>query len=125
MTDTARALDTSPTAAEHEAGELESLRRENLQLHEAMVTRAAIEQAKGMLMLPFTLNQAQAFAVLVRWSRAANIKLHTVARLLVDAIRAGDDLPGLAAPDLPQWFGSRLTTSPPGVDAPQVRLADT
>lgn len=59
-----------------------------LQLHQdnlqrAMATRAVIEQAKGVLMQRYGVTADTAFAILVRWSRTANVKLHTVAEVLL------------------------------------------
>jgi ANTAR domain/PAS fold len=47
--------------------------------------RAAIEQAKGMIMLSYGIDEVAAFAMLRWWSMEANIKLHLLAERLVDA----------------------------------------
>ncbi len=54
-------------------------------LSEAMKNRAVIEQAKGMLMAAEGFDEDEAFAVLVRASQRQNLKLHLVARHLMDA----------------------------------------
>jgi GAF domain-containing protein len=53
------------------------------QLRAAMVSRAVIEQAKGILMAARGLNENDAFQVLVMRSQDENIKLHTVAARFV------------------------------------------
>lgn len=55
-------------------------------MHTAMKTRAVIEQAKGMLMERYELNEDRAFAVLTRASQNSNTKLRDVAQ---DLIRTG------------------------------------
>jgi GAF domain-containing protein len=52
-------------------------------LHIAMKSRAVIEQAKGMLMERYKIDEDRAFAVLTRASQAENIKLRDVADTLV------------------------------------------
>ncbi len=66
-------------------------------------------------------------AVLVRWSRGAKIKAHTVARLLVDAVARGERLTELSTPGIPSWLSSAsetVTNSPPAGDAPTQPPAD-
>jgi len=58
---------------------------------EAMRTRAAIEQAKGMLMADRGITDDQAFDVLRELSQRSNMKLRDVARRLVEE-RTGRDL---------------------------------
>lgn len=76
----------------------EQLRRDVAELAEqaldkAMESRAAIEQAKGALMLAYSVDEELAFDLL-RWhSQHANIKVRELARSLVDRL----DEPGLAA----------------------------
>jgi hypothetical protein len=54
------------------------------QLHAIVADRAVIEQAKGMLMLTYKLDADSAFAVL-RWrSQELNVKLHDVAKQLIE-----------------------------------------
>lgn len=64
--------------------EVVALRREVAQLHEAMASRAAIEQAKGMLMLGYGLRADQAFAVLSRWSQTDQVKVRDLAEQLTE-----------------------------------------
>ena len=56
----------------------------------AMDSRKLIGQAQGILMERFQLDDDGAFAVLRRYSQDKNLKLHDVARLVVDTRR----LPG-------------------------------
>lgn len=53
-------------------------------MHTAMKTRAVIEQAKGILMERYRVDEDRAFAVLARTSQTSNIKLRTVAQELLD-----------------------------------------
>lgn len=57
------------------------------QLEEAMATRGVIEQAKGVLMASQGCSADQAFQLLVGMSQRAHIKLHDVARDLVETAR--------------------------------------
>jgi hypothetical protein len=61
-----------------------------------MESRASIEQAKGMLMIAYGFDQDRAFGTLVRWSSVYNIKLRTVAEVMV-ALARRDDAMGLNA----------------------------
>ncbi len=65
---------------------LEQERNEALSdvLPDVIATRAAIEQAKGMLVLVYNLNSEQAFAVLKWRSQHTNIKLRDLAAQLVE-----------------------------------------
>ncbi|HYH51384.1 MAG TPA: GAF and ANTAR domain-containing protein [Acidimicrobiia bacterium] len=54
-------------------------------LHEAMRSRATIEQAKGILMAQHRCSAEEAFAILTRASQRANVKLREVAQRLVEA----------------------------------------
>ncbi|MGH3506536.1 MAG: PAS and ANTAR domain-containing protein [Nocardioidaceae bacterium] len=47
--------------------------------------RAVIEQAKGMVMLTYNLDDRAAFELLRYWSMSSNMKLHLLARRLVEA----------------------------------------
>lgn len=60
-------------------------------LKDALQSRLQIGQAQGLMMARYTLNADQAFALLVRFSQSANVKLRDVAaRLVDDATRAAD-----------------------------------
>ena len=53
-------------------------------MHIAMKSRAVIDQAKGILMERYKINEDRAFAVLARASQTSNIKLRDVAQELID-----------------------------------------
>jgi hypothetical protein len=57
------------------------------QLREALTSRATIEQAKGMLMFERGIGPDDAFAVLVRASQQANVKVRDLARTMVERVR--------------------------------------
>ncbi|MET0928039.1 MAG: ANTAR domain-containing protein [Aeromicrobium sp.] len=61
-----------------------SLRAEIEHLRRAMATRAVIEQAKGVLMSVYQIDDHRAFAILQRWSMHSNLKLHALATALIE-----------------------------------------
>ena len=63
--------------------ELGALHRENEQLREALTSRAAIDQAKGILMARNGVGAEAAFRLLVKMSNDANVRLADVARAMV------------------------------------------
>jgi hypothetical protein len=73
------------------AAELEQAVSELDGLRTAMRTRAAIEQAKGVIMGFNGCSENVAFATLVRLSQASQRKLHEVAALLVSQVADGED----------------------------------
>jgi hypothetical protein len=62
----------------------QDLQQENMQLRAALATRGTIERAKGILMGQRGCTEAGAFQILTKLSQEANVKLHLVARALVD-----------------------------------------
>lgn len=74
-----------PSAAA-DAGALEDLRIEVVQLRRAMQTRPVIDLARGILMASFGLGVDEAWRVLVVASQNTNTKLHHLARDLVAAV---------------------------------------
>ncbi|SDK30221.1 ANTAR domain-containing protein [Streptomyces indicus] len=68
-----------------DAQEGEELRTELAHLRRAMETRPVIDMARGLLMATFRLDAEDAWTVLVEVSQHTNIKLHEVARMLLDA----------------------------------------
>jgi hypothetical protein len=82
-----RAVSTAPRAVG--TTEMAALRQENSQLREALGHRAIIEQAKGALIWRFRISDDAAFALLKRWSQSSNVKLHTVADVLVNVVCRG------------------------------------
>lgn len=63
-------------------------------LPELARARAAIDQAKGALMLIYGVSSEQAFDVLVWRSQETNTKLRTVAEHLIEAMRTDLQIPG-------------------------------
>jgi AmiR/NasT family two-component response regulator len=55
-------------------------------LETALVSRAVIDQAKGVLMAVHTCSADEAFKMLVQRSQHENIKLRDVARNLLDSV---------------------------------------
>lgn len=75
--------------ARHAAVALTDARTQE-QLQTALKTRDAIAMAKGMLIERHGITPDQAFDMLVRTSQRANIKLHEIARWLVEQRTAAD-----------------------------------
>jgi hypothetical protein len=72
------------------------------QLESALETRGVIERAKGILMVARRCSAAEAFALLQRQSQHENVKLHAIARRVVDSVEqsvaAGSSRNGQPAP---------------------------
>lgn len=66
---------------------LRRLEQENAQLREALSSRVAIEQAKGVLSERFELELDEAFELLRRTARSNRVRIHTLAEALVAARR--------------------------------------
>ena len=93
-------MHTESCAAGQEAGDLlvENARLE-LQLdglHRALQSRAAIEQAKGVLMAFCRCSEADAFAVLARLSQQRNVRLRVLAETLLRLAASGFEVSGEA-----------------------------
>lgn len=84
--------DTAIIFASHAAATLVSV-RERQSLKQAVEGRTVIGQAQGILMSRFDLDADRAFSVLRRFSQTQNIKLRSVAELVI----ASGDLPTLEA----------------------------
>lgn len=54
-------------------------------LYRRLMSQPVIEEAKGILMGHYGMNAEVAYRVLQRWSQDGNVKLRTVAQVLVDA----------------------------------------
>ncbi|MEF3112275.1 ANTAR domain-containing protein [Streptomyces chrestomyceticus] len=67
------------------AQQLALLREENRQLREALDSRAAVDQALGMIMALAPCGKHRAWRALVDVSQHTNTKVRTVARLLTEA----------------------------------------
>ena len=65
---------------------LADARRTNLQLTDALENRDVIGQAKGILLAQGAADDRAAFAMLIAASQHGNLKLHTLARNLVDSV---------------------------------------
>lgn len=63
-------------------------RTESRRLREAMVDRAVIEQAKGVLIADHGVDADTAFAALVKMSRDSNVKVRAVAARIIEAATA-------------------------------------
>ena len=66
-------------------GTVESLRRENEQLQGALVSRVAIEQAKGILAERLAIGPEDAFILLRRAARSSRMKLHDLAHHVISS----------------------------------------
>jgi len=103
----------APPAREHPAAdverELEALRHEVTGLRAALLSRATIDQARGILVGRYRISPEQAFNVLVRWSQHRNIKLRLIAEALVGMHHSGPDAPVVDA-DLRRWLDDQLRT---------------
>jgi len=62
-----------------------SLERENAQLRQALSSRIAIEQAKGVLAERFRLDVVEAFELLRRAARSNRLPLHALAKSVAPA----------------------------------------
>src|SRR5690348_3972339 len=87
-------LSTAATPARDEAllAEVVELRARNEQLGQALVSRAVIDQARGMVMALAPCTSEKAWDLLVDMSQRCNIKLRDVAAALV-ATTKDDPLP--------------------------------
>ena len=75
-------------------GDVNLLRTEVGHLREALRTRAPIDQAKGILMLRFSIDADAAFQILVRLSSITNVKVNVLAPLLVALVNGDPVGPG-------------------------------
>lgn len=77
--------DSAPAAAPHGLAErLAAAEELNRQLRTALETRIVIEQAKGVLAERFRLPLDDAFELLRRSARSSRVRLHQLARRVVD-----------------------------------------
>ncbi|WP_406720105.1 ANTAR domain-containing protein [Streptomyces anthocyanicus] len=75
------------------SAELERLRAENRQLHEAVTSHAVVDQAIGVLVALGRISPTDGFAVLRQVSQHTNIKLSALAECILQHGRNAD-LPG-------------------------------
>jgi hypothetical protein len=99
--------------------DLEALRHEVAGLRAALVSRATIDQARGILVGRYRISPEQAFNVLVRWSQHRNIKLRIIAEAVVGVSHDGPDAPEVD-PDLRRWLEQQLAR--PAAPGPLDRL---
>lgn len=87
--------------------QVESLRQEIVGLKAALVSRATIDQARGILVARFQISPDGAFDLLVRWSQDRNIKLRAIAEALVALAQHGPEGPGVER-SLGRWLAQQL-----------------
>lgn len=87
--------------------QVEALRQEISGLKAALVSRATIDQARGILIARFRISPDGAFDLLVRWSQDRNIKLRAIAEALVALAQHGPEGPGLDR-SLASWLTHQL-----------------
>jgi AmiR/NasT family two-component response regulator len=92
--------------------QLESLQLEIAGLKVALISRATIDQARGILVARFQISPDGAFELLVRWSQDRNIKLRAIAETLVTMAQHGLDGPGVD-PSLGRWLAEQLSEVEP------------
>ena len=92
-------------------GDVNLLRTEVGHLREALRTRAPIDQAKGILMLRFSIDADAAFQILVRLSSTTNVKVNVLAPLLV-ALVNGDPVGPDADIDTVRMLNETLRGNP-------------
>jgi AmiR/NasT family two-component response regulator len=92
--------------------ELEALRREITGLRAALVSRATIDQARGVLVARDKFSPDGAFDLLVRWSQDRNVKVRTIAETLVTMAQHGPDGPQVD-PSLGRWLTEQLSDGAP------------
>jgi AmiR/NasT family two-component response regulator len=97
--------DTSAVRAEEE---LQVLHQQVAHLHAALLSRGAIDQAKGILIARYGISPDRAFDVLVRWSQHRNIKVRIIAETLVTITQSGSPAPA-ADPILGSWLHKQVT----------------
>ncbi len=93
--------------ADEAGSELESVREELAGLRAALVSRATIDQARGILIARYRISADGAFDLLVRWSQERNIKLRTIAETMVAMAQHSPDGPGVDR-TLGRWLSRQL-----------------
>jgi AmiR/NasT family two-component response regulator len=81
-----RLFTTAASAAISGAHRWQRSREHIIQLERALVSRAVIDQAKGVLMAVHSCTADEAFAMLVERSQRENVKLRDVAKNLLDSV---------------------------------------
>jgi hypothetical protein len=91
--------------------DLDTLLAEVRNLHRALLTRAPIDQSKGVLMVVYGLDSEAAFAMLVWYSRNARLTLHELATRFIRAVR--DERPGALTTGRTDALLANLASQPP------------
>ena len=99
-----------PTTARPESEQVAALQREVGQLREALVSRAVVERAKGMLMQAHGMSEDQSFQLLTAVSQAHQQKVRDVAAELTTGTV---DAHALTVPGRPGPAVPRLVAVPP------------
>jgi ANTAR domain len=97
-----------PQLRRDDGTQLESLRQEIAGLKAALLSRATIDQARGILVARYQISPDAAFDLLVRWSQDRNIKLRAIAETLVAMAQHGLEGPGVDR-SLGRWLARQLT----------------
>ncbi|WP_078890521.1 ANTAR domain-containing protein [Streptomyces maremycinicus] len=84
MTTSSRVPRHLPDEGPRNAAEAACLKRENAQLRHAVVSHAKVDQALGVLVAAHRIAPDTGFEVLREVSQHTNIKLHTVAEMVID-----------------------------------------
>jgi hypothetical protein len=81
-------------------------------LHRALRSRAAIEQAKGVLMAFCRCSEADAFTLLTRLSQQRNVRVRALADALLELAGTGFQMPPADAADaeLKAWLRDEVVT---------------
>jgi ANTAR domain len=93
--------------------QVDALRQEIAGLKAALVSRASIDQARGILVARFRISPDGAFDLLVRWSQDRNIKLRAIAEALVAIAQHGPDGSGVDR-SLGRWLVQQLAEDATG-----------
>lgn len=75
--------------------------------------RTDVERAKGALMMRYAIDSHQAFALLVRWSRATRTPVATIAQTLLRGICEGNPHAELRQRTLVRWLEAQLRNGDP------------
>ncbi|TQJ36942.1 MULTISPECIES: ANTAR domain-containing protein [Streptomyces] len=92
---------------------VEHLQQENAQLRQAVDSHAVVDQAIGVLVVVHRIPPGAGFEVLREVSQHANIKLHTVAEMVIDWA-LGQPLPGTVERELGQAVQRTSDQGPAG-----------
>jgi hypothetical protein len=92
--------------------DLDTLLAEVRNLHRALLTRAPIDQSKGVLMVVYSLDSEAAFAMLVWYSRNARLPLHELATRFIRGVR--NERPGTMTIGRTDALLDDLTSQPSG-----------